>query len=81
MGAEYKIRFRVPSGFSGERLAKRLPDATMPNSKFVEYEYRTEDDGFYFVDYGGKRETSSVAFKCLVDEALLHDEAVSIEQI
>ena len=81
MGIEYKIRFRVPPEFSGGPLAKRLPDATIPGSNWVEYEYGLEPDGFYFVDHCGKRETSSIAFRCLVDEALHHDRAVVIEQL
>lgn len=51
MGIEYKIRFAVPPGFSGEGLAARLPDATVPNSAWVEYAYAVEADGFSFVDH------------------------------
>ena len=80
MGIEYKIRFKVPSDFSDEILAKRLPDATIPNSNWVEYGYTVEADGFHFVDHCGKRETSAIAFRCLVDEALRYDRAVVIEE-
>lgn len=80
MGIEYKIRFAVPPGFSGEGLAARLPDATVPNSAWVEYAYAVEADGFSFVDHCGRREIAALAFRCLVDEALRHDRAVVIEE-
>jgi hypothetical protein len=81
MGVEYRIRFTVPADFSAEELARRLPDAAAPNSAWLEYEYRVEAGGFTFVDHCGKRETSSVALRCLVDEALRHDDAVVIEAL
>jgi hypothetical protein len=80
MGSEYKIRFAVPSDFSEEILSKRLPKADIPGSNWVEYSYRVDVDGFYFVDHGGRRDISSIAFRCLVDEALRHGERVAIEK-
>ena len=81
MGFEYKIRFEVPAGFDGASLVARLPDASIPNSAWSAFDYEVEPDGFYFVDHGGKRETSSVAFRVLVDEALRHGGPVVIEAL
>ena len=61
--------------------SERLPDPTIPDSKWVEYGYTVETDGFYFVDHCGNRATSSIAFRCLIDEALCHDAAVTIEEL
>ncbi len=80
MGFEYKIRFPVPSAFTPERLAARLPDATIQGSAWVEYEYRLEADGFYFLD-NGRSAVASVAFRHLVDEALRHGAPVEIEAL
>ncbi len=81
MGFEYKIRFDVPPAFPEELLAKRPPDPTIPGSEWVEYDYKLEPYGFYFVDHGGNRETSSVAFRCLVDAALEYGGAAVIEEL
>lgn len=78
MGFEYKIRFKVPAALSHERLT--LPDAAIPGSSWVEYEYRLEADGFYFLD-NGKSAAASIAFRRLVDEALRHGGPVVIEEL
>jgi hypothetical protein len=80
MGYEYKIRFTVPPDFSPERLNSRLPTSGVPNSSWVEYDYKLEADGFYFLD-NGKSPVSSIAFRQLVDEALRHSEQVVIEEL
>lgn len=80
MGFEYKIRFKVPPGFLPERLIKRLPDPAVSNSSWVEYDYKVEADGFYFLDHK-KSPVASVAFRQLVDEALSHSQQVVIEEL
>lgn len=79
MGFEYKIRFRVPSGFSCEELASRLPDAGAPGS-WPAYDYTLEPYGFSFLDHG-RSATASIAFRQLVDEALRHAREVVIEEV
>jgi hypothetical protein len=80
MGFEYKIRFKVPPAFSHERLVRQLPDPAIPSSSWLEYEYRLEADGFYFID-NGKSAVASIAFRQLVDEALRHGDRVEIEEL
>ena len=81
MGFEYKICFPVPEGFTGEGLARRLPDATIPGSQWTAYDWSVEPYGFYFLDNGGNGSVSACALRCLMDEALRHATQVVVEEL
>jgi hypothetical protein len=78
MGFEYKIRFALSPDFSPLRLAECLPDSA--DGAHALYDYKVEADGIYFVDFG-KSQLASVAFRRIVDEALRHSAAVTIEEL
>lgn len=76
MGIEYKIRFELPRHYDRSVVETKLPDAT--GAAGAIYDYAVEPDGFYFIDHLAAPEIAAVAFRRLVDEALLHSDLVQI---
>ncbi len=81
MGIEYKIRFSVPATYSDANVRKKLPPSFDEKVKAESYSYALEPDGFYFLDTLANINTSSLAFRRLVDEALLHSESVEVIEL
>jgi hypothetical protein len=71
MGFEYKIAFRVPDDAEVELLLDRLRE-NWPSDQFS---VTLESDGFYFCDHT-KSDQSCIAFRRLIDEALIYSEVV-----
>jgi hypothetical protein len=80
MGYEYRIRFTVPPELRLDRVLSRLPNAHVPGSEMPLYDFKMEEDGFYFVDYG-RSESAALAFRQLVDEGLRNSDQVVIEEL
>lgn len=72
MGIEYKIKFTVPADYNPSALFKQLPSPINKATSSEIYNYKIEQDGFYFVDRLVNDKVASVAFKLFVDEALSH---------
>ena len=78
MGMEYKIKFSVPAGYDSSALFKKLPSPIDRASMTEIYNFKIEQDGFYFVDHLVNDQVASVAFKRFVNEALSHGGSVQI---
>jgi hypothetical protein len=78
MGIEYKMRFNVPTGYHPSALFKKLPSPIDKASMAEIYNFRIEQDGFYFVDHLVNDQVASIAFKRFVNEALNHGSSVEI---
>lgn len=78
MGIEYKIKSCVPPGYDVSSLLKKLPNQIDSDLATEIYNYMVDGGGFYFVDHLVNSKVASVAFRCFVDEALLHGEAAEI---
>ncbi len=78
MGIEYKIKFCVPEGYDPSALFNKLPSPIGIPSMTEIYNFKIEQDGFYFVDHLVNNEVASVAFRLFINEALSHAESVEI---
>lgn len=79
MAKEYKIKFEVPAGYDPGKLFAKLPSPIHRPEMVEIYNYKIEEDGFYFLDQLVNDQVASIAFKLFVDEAL--ENAASIELI
>ena len=78
MGIEYKIKFIVPQGYDSSALLNHLPSPIHRATMTEIYNYKVEQDGFYFVDRLVDEKMASVAFKRFVDEAFRQGSSVAI---
>jgi hypothetical protein len=78
MGLEYKLRFNVPANYDPTQLFKKLPSPIHRPSITELYNYKIEQDGFYFIDHLVDERISAVAFKMFVNEALSLSEQVQL---
>ncbi len=81
MSIEYKIKFPVLADYDPSALFKQLPSPINRSTMSEIYNYRIEQDGFYFVDRLVNDKVASVAFKLFVNEALRHTGSVNIVHI
>jgi hypothetical protein len=78
MPKEYKIRAAVPDSFNPASLFKNMPSPIHRQTLSEIYNYRIEEDGFYFVDSLVDTKVASVAFRLFMDEALKFGNAVEV---
>jgi hypothetical protein len=78
MGLEYKLRFNVPANYDPTPLFKKLPSPIHRPSMTEIYNYKIEQDGFYFTDHLIDEKISAVAFMMFVNEALSLSEQVQL---
>jgi hypothetical protein len=78
MGIEYKIKFNFPKGYNPSALFNKLPSPIDRATMTEIYNYRIDEDGFYFLDNLVDNAIASVAFKRFVNEALSHANSVEI---
>ncbi len=78
MGLEYKLRFNVPKNYDPASLFKKLPSPIHRPSMTEIYNYKIEEDGFYFIDHLVDEAISAKAFKQFVNEALSLSEQVQL---
>ncbi len=81
MGIEYRIKFGVPTGYDSSALFKKLPSPIDRAPMTEIYNFKIEQDGFYFVDHLVNDQVASVAFKRFVSEALRHGGSVEIVEL
>ena len=81
MGIEYKIKFTVPADFNPSALFMQLPSPINKATSSEIYNYKFEQDGFYFVDRLVNDKVVSIAFKLFIDEALSHAGSVHIVRL
>ena len=77
MGVEYKILFKVPSGYDPSNLSLKLPEQHGAQEVFS---YVLEQDGFYFVDHLVNKPLASIALRSLIDEALNLADSIEITE-
>jgi hypothetical protein len=75
---EYKIKFPFPADYDPSALFKQLSSPINRATMSEIYNYRIEQDGFYFVDRLVNDKVASTAFKLFVNEALRHAGSVQI---
>jgi hypothetical protein len=78
MAKKYKIKAAVPSSFNPASLFKNMPSPIHRQTMSEIYNYRIEEDGFYFVDSLVDTKVASVAFRLFMDEALKFGNAVEV---
>lgn len=78
MGIEYKIKFSIPKDYNSAALFKKLPSPIHRATMTEIYNFKIEQDGFYFIDHLVDDEVASVAFRRFVNEALDHGGSVKI---
>jgi hypothetical protein len=77
MGVEYKILFKVPSGYDPSNLSLKLP---AQNGAQEVFSYVLEQDGFYFIDHLVDKPLASIALRSLIDEALKVSDSIEITE-
>ena len=80
MGYEYKIACAPPKDEDLAILFSRLPSPIDRKSMREIYNYRIEEDGFYFVDYLVSCDVAAVALRVFLDAALSTTEKVTISE-
>ena len=78
MGIEYKIKFNVPTGYDSSALFKKLPSPIERVDMTEIYNFKIEQDGFYFIDHLVNDQVAAIAFKRFINEALRHGGSVQI---
>ncbi len=81
MVKEYKIKFSVPADYNPASLFKKMPSPIHRQTMSEIYNYRIENDGFYFVDSSVDTNVASGAFRLVVDEALRYSKSIEINKI
>ena len=81
MAKEYKIKFAVPPNYNPTSLFKKMPSPIHRQTMSEIYNYRIENDGFYFVDSSVDTNVASGAFRLFVDEALKYSKSIEINKV
>jgi hypothetical protein len=81
MSIEYKINFTIPVSYDPSALFKQLPSPINKATSSEIYNYKIEQDGFYFVDRLVNDKVVSIAFKLFIDEALSHADSAHIVRL
>lgn len=81
MAKEYKITFAMPADYIPTSLFKKLPSPIHRQTMSEIYNYRIENDGFYFVDSSVDTNVASGAFRLFVDEALKYSNSIEINKV
>jgi len=78
MGIEYKIKFSIPRDYDPSALFNKLPSPIDRATMTEIYNYKIDEDGFYFVDHLVDDKVASVAFRRFINEALSYGNPVEI---
>ena len=70
MSREYKITCTPLKGTELAQLLRRLPSPIHRPQMVEIYNYRVEDDGYYFIDHLVDRRTAAVGLQVFLDAAL-----------
>ena len=80
MSREYKISCTPLKGSELFQMLRQLP-SPIHRPRMVEiYNYRVEDDGYYFVDHLVDRKTAAVGLQVFLDAALSSTGSVTITE-
>jgi hypothetical protein len=80
MGREYKITCTpLPDAALSQMLRKLPAPIKRPQMQEI-YNYRVEDDGYYFVDHLVDRSTAASALLIFLDAALSTDHSITISE-
>ncbi len=79
MGLEYNIRCELPNNYDAAEFISRL-DNPRDEAGWVAFTVSVESYGFYFCD-NCNSEAATKAFRRIIDEALIHSEKVTIEDL
>ena len=78
MGFEYVVRCDLPADYDLEEFVSKL-DNPVDSRGWPAFNVSIQSDGFYFCD-NGRSDQSAVAFRNIVDEALLRSGKVIVEE-
>lgn len=78
MGFEYKLAFQIADPTEVESFLDRLRAELAEAGDAGHFTVSLEPDGFYFCDHT-KSAGSSVVFRKLIDEALMHSKVIVYE--
>jgi hypothetical protein len=81
MTKAYKIQFPMPADYNPASLFNRMPSPIHRQTMSEIYNYRIENDGFYFVDSSVDTAVAAVAFRLFVDEALTFGSSIEIHAL
>lgn len=81
MGKEYKIKCKIPPTQDLERIFRRLPSPIHRAPLSEIYNFKVEEEGFYFIDHLVDSKTASVAFRIFIDAALVSNQVVEISKL
>ena len=81
MGKEYKIKCKIPPSQNLQALFRSLPSPIHKAPLSEIYNYKVEEDGFYFIDHLVDSKTASVAFRIFVDAALTSNQVIEISEL
>ena len=78
MGREYKILCRPAEGEALQRLLQKLPPPFRRPQMQEIYNFRVEEDGYYFIDHLVDRGTAASGLQIFLDAALSTDDRVTV---
>jgi hypothetical protein len=78
MGFEYNIRYRPADVNAWADFVARLDNPVA--SDWPAFQVELTDRGVYFCD-NGRSEAAAVALRRIIDEALLHSDSVTIDEL
>lgn len=78
MGREYKILCKPADGAALQNLLRRLPPPFHRPQMQELYNYRVDDDGYYFVDHLIDRSVAAAGLLVFLDAALSTCQTVTI---
>jgi len=78
MSREYKLTCTPLKGSELAQMLRRLPSPIHRPQMVEIYNYRVEDDGYYFIDHLVDRRTSAIGFQVFLDAALSSADSVTI---
>ena len=78
MSREYKISCTPLKGTKLAQLLRHLPSPIHRPQMVEIYNYRVEDDGYYFIDHLVDRRTAAVGLQVFLDAALTATDRVTI---
>jgi len=78
MSREYKITCTPLKGSELAQMLRQLPSPIHRPQMVEIYNYRVEDDGYYFIDHLVARKTAAVGLQVFIDAALSSANSVTI---
>ena len=80
MGREYKITCTPLRDSALLQMLRKLPSPIQRPKMLEIYNYRVEDDGYYFIDHLVERSSASSALLVFIDAALSMGQSITITE-